>query len=103
MELSDDGGEFFPQVLRGSVGEDAGQEFGDQGLGRSACVQEASRQPFLPDRLGERAPPAGIGVGKNEAAETFGMKTIELLRQDASPRQAEDMRPLDPDGVQTPC
>ncbi len=31
------------------------------------------------------------------------MQTIELLRQDAAPRQAEDMRPLDPDGVQKPC
>ncbi len=100
MELGDDGRHLFTE-LRGRVAEKLDRHPPSDELVRGKRrIALASRQPLRGCLVAERSLPARVGVGQDEPQDPGRVHPIELLRQEAAPRQAQDVCALHADFVE---
>jgi hypothetical protein len=95
-----------PTLVEGYFCEGFGEELGypplHEVLGRQVRIPVTSLESLLADRFGKRPLPASVSIAEDERQDALRVEAIELLREDAAPRQPEYLRAFDVDDIEEP-
>jgi hypothetical protein len=102
METGHDACQLVAGVVRRRRAEHAGQVLRHELRRGQRGISQTSSEAALGDWLGERPLLARVRIGENKGPHTVGVASIELLREEPSPGEPDDVGLANPSGMKKP-